>query len=205
MRKINDIKELTKLLSFISMADGGLYRAKDTNNYSFVMNMKAENEDYIDYCIDILSNIVSVRKYDRKDYNKDGCKRKPQIRIESKRHPILTILHDRIYTDKYKGLDPHALKMLDWESLAILFMSDGCSCRKGKDKRLCVTLNMKRLSYGDQMLLKKTLKDNLDLEWNIQRQNQYFYLCLRAKDIKRFYENVKPYILPSFSYKILDE
>ncbi len=205
MRKINDKKELIKLLSFISMGDGGLYKDSNTNEYKFVMNMKKDNEDYIDYCIDILNNLVKVRKYDRKDYNQDGYNRKPQIRIESRVHPILTLLHERIYTDKYKGLDPHALKMLDWECLAILFMSDGSTCFKGKRKDRCITLNMKRLSYGDQLLLKKALKDNLDLEWNIQKQNQYYYLCLRTKDHIKFLDNITPYILPSFAYKTLYE
>ncbi|MEG0773587.1 hypothetical protein [Clostridium sp.] len=163
MRKIYNIKELTKLLSYISMGEGGLYR-DNTTNYKFIMNMKKDNEDYIDYCIDILNNIVSVKKYDRKDYNTDESNKKAQIRIESKVHPMLTIIHDRIYIDKYKGLDPHTLKLLDWESLAILFMSDGNNCFKGKYKSQCITLNIKRLSYGDQFLLKKVLKENLDLE-----------------------------------------
>lgn len=204
MRKITDKKELIKLLSFISMGDGGLYKY-NTNNYRFVMNMKKENEDYINYCIDILNNIVHVRKYDRKNYNKDNYNRQPQIRIESRVHPILTTIHDRVYTDKYKGLDPHALKLMDWECLAILFMCDGCNCFKGGQHRQDITLNLKRLSYGDQLLLKNTLKDKFDLEWNIQKQNNYYYLKLRAKDYMKFLDNIKKYILPSFSYKVLYE
>ena len=81
-------------------------------------------------------------------------------------------------------------------------MSDGCSCyKKGY---LDVSLNMKRLSYGDQLFLKTQLKNKFDLDWNINRQNQYYYLRLRTKDISKFYEGVEPYILPSFKYKILN-
>ena len=192
MRKISDNKELMKLCSFIVMGDGGLYKNKNCNNYKFIMNMKAEHLDYIEYCKDILDNISSAKIYNRKE----------QLIIVSKTHPFLTKIHDRIYIDNYKSLDPHAFKLFDWECLAILFMCDGCSTiKKGY---VDVTLNLKRLSYGDQLFLKKALKDKMNLEWNINRQNKYYYLRLRSKDINSFYNGIKPYILPSFSYKILN-
>ena len=45
MRKINDKKELIKLLSFISMGDGGLYKNADTNEYKFVIIKISEKPD----------------------------------------------------------------------------------------------------------------------------------------------------------------
>lgn len=204
MKEIKDKKELMKLCSFIVMGDGGLYKtSKDVKNYRFIMNMKSENLDYIEYCKSILENITNCRLNKRKDYNTDNCNRKEQLRLESKTHPFFTILHDRIYTEKYKGLDPHAFKLFDWECLAILFMCDGCGCYKNGYKDY--SLNLKRLSYGDQIFLKKQLKEKLDLEWNINKQNQYYYLRLRKKDYSKFEEGIKPYILTSFSYKILNE
>lgn len=68
-----------------------------------------------------------------------------------------------------------------------------------------VTLNLKRLSYGDQFILKKALKDNLDLEWNINKNGKYFYLTLRTKDHKKFFKEIEPFITNSFKYKILNE
>lgn len=202
MKKIIDKKELMKLCSFIIMGDGGVYKYTGNKNYCFIMNMKAENADYINYCKDILENVTNCKIQERKDYNTDGYNRKPQLTLVSKSHPYFTKLHDRIYTDKYKGLDPHAFKLLDWECLAILFMSDGSTfCNK---RYRDVTLNMKRLSYGDQLFLKKTLKSTFDLEWNINKQNQYYYLRLRNKDIEKFYQGISPYILPSFKYKIVN-
>ena len=202
MKKIKDKKELIKLCSFIIMGDGGVYKHTGNKECCFIMNMKKENSDYIEYCKNILENITICKITERIDYNKDGYIRQPQLRLTSSNHPLFTTLHNRIYTDKYKGLDPHIFKLFDWECLAILFMSDGCSCyKKGY---IDVSLNMKRLSYGDQLYLKKELKNKFDLEWNINRQNQYYYLRLRNKDIPKFYKGIKPYILPSFKYKILD-
>lgn len=205
-------KELVKRISYMVMGDGGLYFPQDKTdktNAKFIMNMKKENIDYVLFCKNTLEQLTGCRLTDRGDYNVDGCNRQPQVRLESNRHPLLTKIHDRVYTGKYKGIDPHSLKMLDAESLAILYMCDGSFVvdkpneRKGLiNESYNVTLNMKRLCYGDQFILKKALKEKLDLEFNINRQNQYYYLRLRMKDFYKFMEMVSPFVLPSFQYKI---
>lgn len=204
-----DNKQLTKLLSYFIMGDGGVYIINGSTNAKFIMNMKKENKDYIDWVDSVLSTFVGTKQYERKDYNVDGCVRKEQIRLESRSHPKLTTLHERIYIDSYKGLDPHSLKLLDWEAMAILFMCDGSLVedKPNEKKRLInsswnLTLNMKRLSYGDQLLLKKAIKEILDVEFNINRQNQYYYLRLRCKDVEKFCMGVEPYMKDSFKYKI---
>lgn len=199
-------KELVKLISYISMGDGGLYMGGGARNASFAMNMKQENSDYIYFCKEVLEQVVGCSVTERKVEGN----RQPQYRLQSKTHPLLTEIRDRIYTDKYKGIDPHALKMLDAEALAILYMCDGSlvvtepwqTNRGSVNTEYSVTLNMKRLSYGDQFILKKALKDMLDLEWNINRQGAYYYLRLRTKDVDKFMEMVAPYVFPSFQYKL---
>lgn len=200
-------KELTKLLSYFIMGDGGVYITG--NNAKFIMNMKAENKDYIDWVDNVLQEITGTAQYERKDYNTDGFTRSPQIRLESKCHPFLTTLRDRIYTEGYKGIDPHALKLLDWEAMSILYMCDGClhedkpnPVRGLKNSSWNLTLNMKRLSYGDQLLLKEAIRDKLGVEFNINRHGKYYYMRLRSKDIEKFCVGVLPYIKDSFSYKI---
>lgn len=204
-------KELTKLISFMTMGDGGIYYGAKSANGRFIMNMKEENADYIQWCSNVLSNITRSTVSVRKDYNTDGYTRKPQFKLETASHPFFTTLHSRIYTDKYKGLDPHALKMLDGEALAILYMCDGSlfvDKAEGSKKRLVndsynVRLHMKRLSYGDQLLLKQSLKTKLDLEWNINKAGKYYELRLRSKDVAKFMELVSPHVLPSFEYKLV--
>lgn len=204
-----DNKQLTKLLSYFIMGDGGVYQYQNHSNAYFVMNMKSENKDYIDWVDETLSTFVGTKQTIRKDYNTDDCIRKEQIRLESKQHPKLTVLRERIYIDSYKGIDPHTMKLLDWESMAILYMCDGClvedkpNPKKGLiNSSWNLTLNMKRLSYGDFLLLKKTIKENLDVEFNINRNGKYYYLRLRCKDVEKFCKGVEPYMKDSFKYKI---
>jgi hypothetical protein len=210
--KIQDKKELVKLVSYMVMGDGGLYIAKEGANAKFIMNMVKENEDYVLFCRDVLENVTGTYLYERRDYNTDGCTRKPQIRLESQTHPFLTTIRDRVYTGKYKGIDPHALKLLDMQALAILYMCDGClhiekpNPKKGLiNNSYQVTLNLKRLSYGDLFILKKALKEKLDLEWNIQKHYKYYFLYLRTKDVDKFMEGVAPFVTASFQRKIKED
>lgn len=210
---IMDKKQLYKLIAYFVMGDGGVYyKDKSSENCMFIMNMRKINFDYVEWVGSVLKNVTSVTIREVKNYNTDGYNRQPLLRIESKAHPIFTKMRERIYTDKYKGIDPHYLKLLDWEALAILYMSDGSfSIEKPNPKKglihnsYGVNLNMKRLSYGDQFLLKTALKKNLDLEWNINKHNQYYYLRMRNKDINKFMNGIRKYMLPSFEYKILTE
>ena len=164
-------KELTKVLSYAVMGDGGVYYSG--KHCYFAMNMVVDNSDYIEMIYGyIKDNLTSSKmKYTVKDIT-----RKDQISLTSLSHPFFTTLRDRIYTGKYKGIDPHALRLLDAEALAILYMCDGSFVKDKRTKSptagLKVTLNLKRLSYGDLFILKKSLKEKLDLEWNIHKQNQ---------------------------------
>lgn len=211
MKKITDKKELIKLISFMTMGDGGIYRYTGNKNCVFIMNMITDNADYVQLCKDILENITTVRVV----AVEKGDGRKPQLRLTTKSNPLFTTLRERIYIDTplgpYKSLDPHALKLLDYEALSFLYMSDGSLKHDFRpalgmvNTHYEVTLNLKRLSYGDMQLLKNALKDKLGLEWNINRNNGRYYLRLRSKDIGKFMLGISPYIVSSFSYKILNE
>ena len=205
-----DKKQLMKLISFFTMGDGGLYVRSEKDNAKFIMNMKSENLDYINWVSSVLSELTKVHLYNRPDYNADGFVRKEQTRLESNTHPFLTKIRDRIYTvDKHKGLDLHALKLLDWEAMAILYMSDGCMYEYlrpnigMKNPSYNITLNMKRLSEAEQLVLKQHIKQKLDIEFNVNRQKQYCYLRLRCKDVDKFLEGVSPYMCESFKYKTI--
>lgn len=196
-----DKKQLTKLLSYMATFDGGLYRKINRHgnrgNATFIMNMKKANLDYVQWVAETLNELVSTSIKDRPDYNSDGCSRAPQVRLESQSHPALTVLHERIYIDGKKVIDPHMLKLLDAEALAIIFMADGSVSAQGY-----VNLNTKGFSYGDNLILSKAIHERLGIRTNINRNGQYFYLRVPAKDSARFHATVVPHVKPSFSYKL---
>lgn len=201
-----DKKELYKLVSYFVMGDGGVYYAG--KECRFVMNMLEKNSDYIFWAKDVLENITSTTIHLVKD-DREG--KNPTLCLMTKTHPIFTQMREQIYTENYKGVSPHYLKMLDWEALSILYMSDGGLYidKPNEEKGLInnsysISLFMKRLSYGDQFILKKGLEE-MGMMWNINRAGKYYCLRLRSKDNNLFSENISKYILPSFQYKVIPE
>lgn len=204
-----DKKQLNKLISAFSMADGGLYIRSENGNAYFMMNMLSCHDDYIEWVKSTFEEVTHVNK----SSVKNPCKR-PQTNINSRSLPMLTEIRKRIYRDcGYKGLDEHWVNNIDWEILSIFYMADGSLYVEppNKNKGLVnpspnVVLSMKRLSYGDMWFLKKSIKDKLDVEFNIQQQHYkgkvYYFLRLRNKDIEKFMQGVTPYVKDSFAYKL---
>ena len=195
-----DKKTLVKYISAFAMGDGGFYRIYNGNGYRFIGGHIIKNRDYVNFKVSVLKNLTNTR-VTTVNYPV-GYNRQEFLRIETNTHPLYKAMWERLYTGTYKGLDPHYLKLLDWEMLAILFMDDGNSRnRKKVNRQPEITLGTCRLTYGDQILLKHTIEKRLGIYFNINRHGNQYVLRLRNKDGPAFMEGVKPYILPSFSYK----
>lgn len=190
-------KDLMKYISAFVMGDGGVYYSG--NNCRFICNQIARHEDYINWRADILRELTDINIFPNQQEGKQLI-----LCTQSKTHPLYTKVRERLYFDKYKSVDPHYLTLLDWEMLAILYQDDGSI---DKDKRCDATpnirLNTKRLSYGDSWLLKKAIKEKLDIEFNINRHYHRYFLSLRAKDYDKFKQGVEQFIKPSFMYKLI--
>jgi len=202
-----DKKQLVKLISYMSTFDGGLYvvnrkdRSNKNVNAQFIMNMRAENLDYIKWVQTVLENITGTELVLRKDYNTDGYQRATQMRLYSKRHPFLTKIRDRIYIDNHKVIDPHMLKLMDAEALAIIFMTDGSS-KLAQGKYPDISLSTHGHSYADNMSISKAIYDKLGIRSNINRNKQYYYLRIKSSDVQLFIDTVLPYMKESFLYKL---
>lgn len=202
-----DKKQLVKLVSYMATFDGGLYKRSTNSNAMFIMNMREENRDYIEWVKATLEQVTSCRLSNRKDYNTDGWNRNPQLRLESRCHPFFTSIWGRIYTAKSgKIIDPHMLKLMDAEALAIIFMCDGGSriykANRSVNFSTDISLNTKGFGYHDNLALSKSIFSKLHIKSIINRHNQYWYLRINTKDHQRFVDTVKPYIKPSFFYKL---
>ena len=201
--KITDKKQLSKLVSFLTMGDGSVYSNRNSKNHIFSLNMTEEHLDFIEYTKSILDNITTSRII----FEQRELPRKNQYKVYTPVHPYFNKLRERIYTGSYKSIDPHSLKLLDYEALAILYMCDGCLGKYTNKSTgytsYSTTINMCRLSYGDLLLLKKAIKENLDIEFNVVKTgNKYYCLRLRHKDFDKFMKGISNYILPSFLYKL---
>lgn len=204
---ITDKKELTKYVWSFVLGDGRLTVSKSKNrpnnilNYTFDCPQISEHEDYILWRADILSNITGV--YLQYKELENG---KPQIRTTTGRHPFFTTLRQRMYLNGTKLIDPHDLKLLDWETLAIFYQDDGCLSHKSYNS-YNLTISSESYTYGDNILLQRAIKDKTDILFSVHKisvnGNTKYRLALQNKEgQEKFINGVRPYIKKSFDYKI---
>lgn len=188
-------KQLTKLISVFVMGDGSLEQHGKNARLSISHNIN--NLDYLLWKKSILENLTACSEYDRIVTNQNHSQNKI---IRSKTHPEYTKIRNRMYLNNKKVLDPHYLKLFDFESLTILIQDDGSTSTKdGKLTNLYIHTNS--YSYAENLLLKKTIEDRLGLMFNVVTNKGYYELRLRNKDYSKLYEGCKPYIFKSFNYK----
>ena len=198
-------KDLNKRLYAFSMFDGYLGHFGNSINASLVVNMLEKHSDYIDRVIQVLEDIpLGYNKSLPEIYAKDGCNRSQQIRLQSKSHPILTKIRERIYIEGRKVVDPHMLTMMDAEMLAIAFMADGSRYMdlRWANSKPSYRLHLNNLSYGDLMLIKKSLKETFGLEINTRKKGMRYDLAVPNSFSEMFEDIVSDFVLPSFQYKL---
>jgi hypothetical protein len=189
-------KQLSKLLYYFTSFDGGVYYSG--KNCRFVMNMRAENADYMEWVVSILSTFVEVSTHNVVQRGN----RSPLMCVTSKTHPKLTAIRERLYLpDGKKVLDPHQLTLMDAEALAIIFMADGgTNLDKGKYPE--IKLHTKGYSYFDNLALSKAIYESTGIRTTVNKHNQYYFLRVKTADLRLFVSTITPYILQSFSYKL---
>lgn len=193
-----DKKQLMKRLYYMTTFDGGVYWSG--KNARFVMNMLEENKDYLEYVKVTLEELTSVSitsVIQRGD-------RKPLLNLRSKTHPKLTSIRNRVYIGNHKVIDPHMLKMIDAEALAIIFMADGGSYLdlRFKSPHSRIALHTKGYSYADNLSLSKAIYQKLGIRTTVNRHNGYYYLNVATKDHIKFSSTVAPFMMRSFYYKL---
>lgn len=199
------IKDLNKLLYSFAMFDGHLGYIGGSKNACLVINMLETHLDYIEKVVTTLEKIpLKAHISFPPIYNKDGFTRQQQVRLQSNSHPIFSKIHNRIYFDGRKVVDPHMLTLMDAEMLAIMFMTDGSRYldKRWENAKPNYRLHLNNLSYGDLMLIKKALKEKLEIEINTRKKGDRFDLAVPTAFSEKFEKTIQPFILPSFQYKI---
>ena len=208
MRGVETMDEKEKVKYIVAFTYGDGYIGKHGTECRFQANNIEQNMDYILWRKEILENITPVQL-------SPNIKREPQhsqqYKTCTRTHPIYTKIWSRLYICNKKVIDPHYLKLLDWETLAIWYMDDGSirpNIRYYKDKTYYCTptpnIATCCFSYGDNLLIKQAIKERLGIEFNISKHafgknlEQQYILNLASSSFDRFIENIKPFILPSF-------
>lgn len=193
-----DKKQLTKLVSFFVLGDGHL--ELHGRNARLRLGHSEQNNDYLLWKQSVMEELTSVSRYFR---IKQQEQHSQNIVLSSKTHPFYTTLWTRLYNNNRKTIDPHTLKLLDWEALAILIQDDGSTSYAKSGMLTNLYIHTNAFTYGDNLMLKKALEENLGLMFNVVFHKPSWYeLRLRNKDYPKLYQGCLPYLFKSFEYKL---
>lgn len=204
-----DRKYITKIVAASLLGDATIYIPNDgSKNAKLVIAQTEEHKDYIDLLADVLGEITNVSISEPKT-PKHMPQAKKQIFLTTRVHPFYTNFRQRMYPNGCKIVDPHYLTLLDWEFLAHWYVQDGhiSSRMQGSYQDIQSGIATHSFSYGDNLLLKEAIKDKLGIEYNIRSGSKkdgsrVYHLALRRSSLPRFLENITPFIVPSFQYKV---
>jgi len=218
-----DNKEFTKLVSSFVIGDGYLSNLKQYNkgntygqlakrkNCQYSLKQLSIHRDYVEWQSDILEYLTKVTiKIVPKYTDKRGYFCKEKLELHTRRNPFYTTMRNNFYINSVKIINPHYLKLWDAQSLAILYMDDGWLEKQiNQDETIYYRIGIAThsYSYGDNMLLKKMIKEKFAIEFDIKKHKQKsgeykFFLRNSKNNTLRFIDLVYPYIFPSFQYKI---
>lgn len=181
--------------------DGCLEKPTGSSNSRLRIEHISKNSDFCQWKYNILDQITgcNITSYFREDKNQEFT------RVISSRHPRYTKIRERLYLNNVKTIDPHIEAFLDWEFLAIVYQDDGTLSfnQYGYPQVFLCTENY---TWADQKMFRDWLAKKFNLHWEVVRKTgakaHGYRLRLKGNQIPYFFENIKPFVQPSFNYKI---
>lgn len=175
-----------EILFGVLMGDGWL--TKVINSYQGRVNHSIKQEQY---CIHLEQQLQPLT-YGCKCHDKyTNNKKYREIYFCLKPNTNLQTLYDMFYQPKKHV--PNDLTLLTPRAMAYWFMDDGTA-----SSRCSISIATCSFSYNDLKRLVCYLKQQYDLDVTIQKD---FKLYFSAESGRKFYNLVKPYIIPEMQYK----
>lgn len=203
-------EELRSAVIGMVLGDGSLTKRWKNGEAYFQMSHAENQYDYLLWKQTILNNITNSTVHPtKKIINGKECN---GFHLGTMRHPFFTKLYYRFYHNSRKVVDEYLVKKINSLALAIWYMDDGGF---GHDKarpqnEVSYYLNTNCFDYANQLLLKKSLKINFDLDWNLNKAEKandgtyHYRLRLARHSNDKFIDIIKNLLVPCMQYKIID-
>ena len=204
------MEHIDKYIHSFMLGDGCLHPAgKRGNNCRYHLSQIATHKDYIDWQKTILEEICPVYvRYKPAYIDSNGWNHNNAYALHTRSLQYFTDMYNKWYVDKKKSIFKENLNTLDLESLAILYMDDGSLCAHSGRSRdgLNIVLCTMSFTYNENIILRDWIEHLTGVTATIlpskRRNKTHYILKYRKKDVFKFIKCIKPYILPSFEYKI---
>jgi len=190
---VNTVGSLTRFQRSVIigslLGDGYLRTFPGRSNALLEINHSFLQKDYVDWKYEVLGNASASPPTAR-----NGNGRRIAYRFYSKQLPELSEFHALFYGSGKKVIPTDLI--LDPIMLAVWYMDDGSRC--GEDNYY---LNTQQYSPECQKRLMVMLR-RLCLTATMNKDKIYWRLRLIKASIQHFEELVRPYIIPSMTYKL---
>lgn len=191
------------MLYAMAIGDGYVFSFKDKRNDSITSGIKITHsikqreliELKRDLLVESFGGIVNIHEIDNNGF--------PGLTL-SKNNNVFRQIRKNLYKNNQKVISREILNMFGPKALAIWYMDDGglgVKYRNNKIHAFDLIINTHISKEENQVII-----DYFKEVWYVQftqckNKNQYRLRC-GTKEARKFIEIVRPYILPSFMYKI---
>ena len=188
-------------LYYFSMFDGSLEQ-KGTHNARLRIIQTEDKLEYLEEAGKVMTAASIGFSIKPKLNNQGFVNSKPQLMLSTLSHPKLGTIRDRIYLNGRKTIDPHVLTFLDERSFTIMFMADGSSSQSvKKNYSPQYYIHTNSFTYAENLLLKKAIKEKLNLEFNVVAHKHLWELRLQASSVERMRKVISEHLLDCYAYK----
>lgn len=160
-----------------------------------VFNQGGTQEAYFDYKCSFFENLLGkISKTQRYDKRTNKYYNKYQVRFKC--HKIFTQIYQELYPNGVKTVTKEWLAKMTPIGLAFWFMDDGTNSG---------TLATNCFSYEECQLIHEWFLNTYNIQTTIENQKNksgiQYLIYIKAQSKKKFYELVKPFIIPEMEYK----
>lgn len=167
---------------------------RTTVNSRFYLKQSLNNAEYLLYVFNILSHYcISPPKY-----KIDRLKGKSYHALEfyTRSLPCFTLLRNKFYNGRIKIIPEDIYDWINYESLAHIIMCDG-SLNKGGG----ITLNLQNFTLKELIYFINVLKIKFNLDCTLHKSRTQYIVYIKTNSIRKLYNEIKPFIIPSMRYK----
>ena len=164
------------------------------------IDQSLKHEDYINWLYQELIDIVPGKPRIIQEKDKRTLKIYSRLHFSTYSNGQLDKWRCVFYINNRKIVPLGIENMLSHKiSLAVWFMDDGYK----RNDCAAVRLNTDAFTYSEQKLLIRCLEKNFKIKTHIHKKGKWFNIYIPKDEAEKFCRLVKPYILPSFRYKLL--
>jgi len=191
----NTVWSLTQLQKSIiqgsALGDGYIRQMPGRKDAFLEINHSIKAKEYVDWKFSNLKNLCLSSPKER-----IIDERRIAYRFFTCQHSEITEIYEKFYENKKKRFPKNF--ELDPISLAVWFMDDGSRTKKGD-----FYLNSQQFSMNDQKKMLHALRV-IGIRARLNKDKKYHRIRIYKESIPKLIDIIKPWIVPSMKYKIVE-